>query len=75
MDTITFFEQVAGYAHHREEVRDLINGQPEEIKQNFLKNDFSLLREQLGDEAYLANTTKVVQFNDDFHRVTLIKSE
>jgi len=61
MDTVKFLEQLAQNAHYRIELDELINDQPNEIKEAFRTNNPEMLKKQLGDVEYLANPSDVVQ--------------
>lgn len=61
MSLINLIEKLANNTHHHQENHSLINSQSPEIKEAFLTNDAELLKKQVSDTEYFANSIKVVQ--------------
>lgn len=62
MKTVKLLEELANKTHYSQDLRDLINKQPESIKKALESKDSNLLRKQFSTKIRLANMTQVVQY-------------
>lgn len=62
MDLIDLFEKLATSTLSQKEINQLIHDQPEGIKQAFMTNNATQLKEHFCDINYLADKSAVVQY-------------
>lgn len=61
MDILTLLEHLANNVHHRIVIEELINCQPNEVKEAFLTNNVTQLRSHLGSARNLPDRNAVIQ--------------